>query len=160
MNDFPKLFEKSKNLIDNARSGLGVIANTVTVYTSFLLGKYIIEEEQQGSERAKYGEKVLNQLSDYLTNEYGRGFSRSNLAGMRKFYLTYKDREDAIVQSKIGQLGVMQENGIVQSPIGQLTIDRDNFPFKLSWTHYQILMTIENMDERNFYEQEAIKGVI
>lgn len=159
MNDFPKLFEKSKNLIDNARSGLGVIANTVTVYTSFLLGKYIVEEEQQGSERAKYGEKVLNQLSDYLTNEYGRGFSRSNLAGMRKFYLTYKDREDAIVQSKIGQLGVMQENGIVQSPIGQLTIDRDNFPFKLSWTHYQILMTIENMDERNFYEQEAIKGV-
>ena len=49
--------------------------------------------------------------------------SRSNLAGMRKFYLTYKDREPQIVQSGIGQLGMMQENGIVQSPIGQLTVE-------------------------------------
>ena len=125
MSDFPGLFEKSKSLIDNARKGLGVIANTVTVYTSFLLGKYMVEEEQQGSDRAKYGEKVLDQLSEYLTNEYGRGFSRSNLAGMRKFYITYRDRESAIVQSGIGQLGAMQENGIVQSQIGQLTLDRD-----------------------------------
>lgn len=64
MSDFPGLFEKSKHLIDNARKGLGVIAN---------------------------------------------------LAGMRKFYITYRDREPAIVQSGIGQLGSMQENGIVQS---------------------------------------------
>ncbi len=74
----------------------------------------------RGSERAQYGAKVLDSLSDYLTNEYGRGFSRSNLAGMRKFYLTYKDREPQIVQSGIGQL------------------------VKLSWTHYQVLMTIED----------------
>lgn len=159
MNDFTELFAKSKALIDNARNSMGVVVNAVTVYTSYLLGKYMIEEEQQGSERAKYGAKVLDSLSDYLTNEYGRGFSRSNLAGMRKFYLTYKDREPQIVQSGIGQLGMMQENGIVQSPIGQLTVDRQSFPFKLSWTHYQVLMTIEDPAERSFYELEAIKGV-
>ena len=89
MSDFTELFAKSKALIDNARSSMGVVVNAVTVYTSYLLGKYMIEEEQQGSERAQYGAKVLDSLSDYLTNEYGRGFSRSNPAGMRKFYLTY-----------------------------------------------------------------------
>lgn len=159
MNDFSELFEKSKVLIENARNGLGYIANTVTVYTSFLLGKYIFEEEQQGNERAKYGEKVLDSLSEFLTKEYGRGFSRSNLAGMRKFYMTYRERDTEIVQSGIGQLGVIQENGIVQAEIGQLTLDYKNFPFKLSWTHYQVLMTIEDPNERNFYELEAIKGV-
>lgn len=123
MNDFSELFEKSKVLIENARNGLGYIANTVTVHTSFLLGKYIFEEEQQGNERAKYGEKVLDSLSEFLTKEYGRGFSRSNLAGMRKFYMTYRERDTEIVQSGIGQLGVIQENGIVQAEIGQFTLD-------------------------------------
>ena len=88
MNEFTELFAKSKALIDNARNSMGVVVNAVTVYTSYLLGKYMIEEEQQGSERAQYGARILDSLSDYLTGEYGRGFSRSNLAGMRKFYLT------------------------------------------------------------------------
>ena len=61
----------------------------------------MIEEEQQGSERARYGAKVLDSLSAYLISEYGHGFSRSNLAGMRKFYLIYRDREPQIVQSPI-----------------------------------------------------------
>ena len=72
----------------------------------------MIEEEQQGSERAQYGAKVLDSLSDYLTSEYGRGFSRSNLAGMRKFYLTYKEREPQIVQSGIGQFDSFLEEGV------------------------------------------------
>ena len=156
MAEFAQLFEKSKHLIDNARGAMGVLVNSVTVYTSFLLGKYMVEEEQQGSDRAKYGSKILDSLSGYLTEEYGRGFSRTNLAGMRKFYLVYRDRDEMIVQSPIGQLKLMQENGIVQSPIGQLSIDHQNFPFKLSWTHYQVLMTIENSEERSFYEQAAI----
>lgn len=58
---------------------MGQIANAITVLTSFLLGRYIVEQEQQGAERAKYGAKVLDSLSLYLTEEYGRGFSRSNM---------------------------------------------------------------------------------
>ena len=90
-NEFQNLFDKSKKLIDSARSNMGQMANAITVLTSFLLGRYIIEQEQQGSERAKYGAKVLDSLSSYLTEEYGRGFSRSNVAGMRQFYMAYKD---------------------------------------------------------------------
>ena len=98
------LFDKSKKLIDSARSNIGQMANAITVLTSFFLGKYIIEQEQQGSERAKYGAKDLDSSSSYLTEEYGRGFSRSSVAGMRQFYMAYKDREDEIIQSGIGQL--------------------------------------------------------
>lgn len=86
---------------------MGQIANAITVLTSFLLGRYIVEQEQQGAERAKYGAKVLDSLSLYLTEEYGRGFSRSNIAGMRQFYMAYKDREDEIIQSGIGQLNLV-----------------------------------------------------
>ena len=154
--EFTSLFQKSKKLIDNARSNMGQMANTITVITSFLLGHYIVEQEQQGQERAKYGSKVIDSLSAYLTKEYGRGFSRSNVAGMRQFYLTYKDRENEIIQSQIGQLG--QEIGIIQSGIGQLNIVYSKLPFRLSWTHYQVLMRSEDKDERDFYEKEAIRS--
>ena len=155
-NEFQNLFDKSKKLIDSARSNMGQMANAITVLTSFLLGRYIIEQEQQGSERAKYGAKVLDSLSSYLTEEYGRGFSRSNVAGMRQFYMAYKDREDEIIQSGIGQFEQAFE--IVQSGIGQLETAYKKIPFKLSWTHYQILMRIEDKDERDFYEKEAIRS--
>lgn len=140
--EFQNLFEKSKKLIDGARSNMGQMANAITVLTSFLLGRYIVEQEQQGAERAKYGARILDSLSAYLTKEYGRGFSRSNVAGMRQFYIAYKDREDEIIQSGIGQLETAYQK----------------MPFKLSWTHYQILMRIEDKDEREFYEREAIRS--
>ncbi|MCM1184126.1 MAG: DUF1016 N-terminal domain-containing protein [Roseburia sp.] len=76
---------------------------------------------------------------------------------MRQFYMTYKNRENEIIQLQIGQLG--QEIGIVQSGIGQLLdITYSQIPFKLSWTHYQILMRIEDKDEREFYEKEAMRS--
>ena len=118
--EFQNLFEKSKKLIDSARNNMGQMANAITVLTSFLLGRYIVEQEQQGAERAKYGAKVLDSLSLYLTEEYGRGFSRSNVAGMRQFYMAYKGRENEIIQSGIGQFE--QPFGIVQSGIGQLEL--------------------------------------
>ena len=158
MNDreFTSLYQKSKELIDNARSNMGQMANTITVITSFWLGRYIVEQEQQGQERAKYGSKIIDSLSAYLTKEYGRGFSRSNVAGMRQFYMAYKDRENEIIQSTIGQFG--QKSEIIQSGIGQLDMTYARLPFKLSWTHYQILMRIEDKDERDFYEKEAIRS--
>ena len=141
-NEFQNLFDKSKQLIDSARSNMGQMANVITVLTNFLLGRNIVEQEQQGAERAIYGAKVLDSLSSYLTEEYGRGFSRSNVAGMRQFYMAYKDRENEIIQSGIGQLEATYKKN----------------PFKLSWTHYQILMRIEDREERDFYEKEAIRS--
>lgn len=95
-------------------------------------------------------------MSAYLTEEYGRGFSRSNVAGMRQFYVAYKDREDEIIKSGIGRFEQTFE--IIQSGIGQLEMAYNSLPFKLSWTHYQVLMRIEDRDERDFYENEAIRS--
>ena len=52
--------------------------------------KVIIEDEQENSERAEYGKKLLKELSKKLTKEYGKGFSKSNLFNMKKFYLKYQ----------------------------------------------------------------------
>ena len=106
-NEFQNLFAKSKKLIDSARSNMGQMANAITVLTRYMLGRYNVEQEQQGAERAKYGAKDLDSMSLYLTEEYGRGFSRSNIAGMRQFYMAYKDGENEIIQSGIGQLNLV-----------------------------------------------------
>ena len=59
----------------------------------WLIGKKIVEEEQNGKEKAEYGEAVLKNLSRTLTSEFGKGFSYSNLRNFRQFYLTYPDKE-------------------------------------------------------------------
>lgn len=156
-NEFNELFQKAGSLIEKSRNAIGGIANMLTIYSSYQIGKYIVEQEQKGENRAKYGSKVLDSLSEYLSDKYGRGFSRTNIASMRKFYIVYKDRENKIVQSGIAQLPELQANGIVQSEIAQLEI-KHGWPFRLSWTHYQVLMRIENAEERLFYENEAAES--
>jgi len=99
---------------------------TITYYE---IGRRIIEKEQQGEKRAQYGKRILQGLSDYLTNNLGKGYSVENLKLMRRFYAVYSE-------SLIGQ-----------SPITQ-------FSPNISWTHYIQLMRIANEEERRFYELE------
>lgn len=153
-----ELYTKSSQLIENSRNVIGSVANAVIIYTNFEIGKYIVEEEQKGEDRAQYGARILDSLSAYLSDKYGRGFSRTNLAAMRKFYMVYRDRDNRIVRSTIAQLPDLQASGIVQSAIGQSVIDAENWPFPLSWTHYQVLMRIEDDKERTFYETEATRS--
>lgn len=150
------LFDRSRALVSSARGYIGKFANAVTVYTSFELGRYIVEQEQQGRERADYGKRVVEALSEYLTKEFGKGFSRISVYRMRQFYIAYKDRSPMIVSSGMTQLAREDAAGIVSSPMTQSAPSADSFPFRLSWTHYQTLMRIENKNERDFYEREAI----
>ena len=77
------LLEQIRSLVQSARKTAATAINSVQVITSFEIGRMIIEHEQQGVQRAKYGQRVLKTLSDRLTAEFGRGFSRSNLQNMR-----------------------------------------------------------------------------
>ena len=86
------LFQKSKEIVQAAREMTGTVANLTIVITNFQIGRYLVEEEQKGESIAKYGKRILDELSIFLTNEFGKGFSRTNVASMRKFYLVYKDR--------------------------------------------------------------------
>lgn len=79
-----------KKIIDEAKKATARSINTVMLAAYWNIGKRIVEEEQKGSERAEYGKVLLVSLAKKLTLAYGKGFSKSNLFSMRKFYLEYQ----------------------------------------------------------------------
>ena len=119
------------DLLENARKKVVTTVNQTMVLTYFEIGRMIVEEEQKGENRAEYGKKILEILSEKLTEKYKKGFSVTNLRQMRQFYVVYS------------------ENGIHQTLSDE---------FKLSWSHYIKLSRISNPNERKFYEIEAVKN--
>ncbi|MDO8554347.1 MAG: PDDEXK nuclease domain-containing protein [Candidatus Micrarchaeota archaeon] len=79
-----------KDLIKTARHNIIYAVNSEMVKTYFEIGKRIVEEEQKGSSRAEYGKKLIESLSTELHEEFGRGFNRTDLQKMRRFYLVYQ----------------------------------------------------------------------
>lgn len=130
------LYEKIAELIQSARQHVVRTVNQTMVYTYFEIGRMIVEDEQQGKERAEYGRGILKELSSKLSVEFGKGFSVQNLENMRKFYLMYSQNEKS--QSAIR---------IFENHVGIL-----------SWTHYLVLIRIENPNERSFYEIESLNN--
>jgi predicted nuclease of restriction endonuclease-like (RecB) superfamily len=120
-----QLFLKIAELIELARQKVATTVNLAMVHTYFDIGRMIVEDEQQGKARADYGKHTLKMLSNRLSEKFGKGFSVENLDRMRFFYKTYSISSTALTK------------------------------FRLSWSHYLILMRIENPNERSFYEIEA-----
>ena len=87
--DYSALVERIDTLLQEARSSIASSVNTILVQTYWTIGKYIVEYEQKGSERAEYGSNLLNRLSSDLTHRFGKGFGHSNLIYIRKFYLAF-----------------------------------------------------------------------
>lgn len=139
------LIAESIELIQYARQITAKQVNLVQLMTYYSLGKWIVEEQQEGKERAKYGKHVLKKLSESLTKEFGRGFSETNLEYARKFYFTYADR---ISQTLFEEFAVKKSQTVFEE------LDKEQ-PFIVSWSHYLQLMRIENADERKFYEIES-----
>ena len=83
-----------KQILAQARQKAYAAVNTAMVEAYWLIGKRIVEEEQQGKSRANYGESILKNLSIALTRDLGKGFSYANLRNFRQFYLTYPDLEN------------------------------------------------------------------
>jgi predicted nuclease of restriction endonuclease-like (RecB) superfamily len=124
---------------------VSTVVDTFQVMTNFEIGRRIVEHEQKGAKRAAYGAELLKELSARLTEEFGRGFSEDNLSNMRRFFLTWRDRVAHISETASRKLVPAQ---IRQTPSGKS-------PFTLSWSHYVVLMTIKDPDERSFYEIES-----
>ncbi len=101
-NDLPEkidsdksLNELCKNSIDFAKYARGITAkqiNIIQLMTFYSVGRWIVEEQQQGESRAKYGHRVIKKVSEALTQQYGRGFSVDTFENARRFFLTYQDR--------------------------------------------------------------------
>ncbi len=90
--DLGKLCVDSVELINYARNIVVKHVNIVQIMTYYSLGRWIVETQQMGEKRAKYGSKVIKTLSEKLQEEFGKGFSEDTLKNARKFYLTYKER--------------------------------------------------------------------
>lgn len=121
-------YSRILDLLKSARRAVVQSVNKTIVDTYFEIGRLIVEEEQNGKSKAEYGQNLITELSHKLTTEFGKGFSTTNLKQMRTFYLTYSK--------------------------GQTVSDE----FRLSWSHYLMLMRIDNVEERKFYEIETIEN--
>jgi hypothetical protein len=121
------------SLLEAGRQQAAQQVNTILVQTYWQIGQYIVEFEQNGEDRAAYGENLLDTLAKDLTREYGKGFSRSNLFQIRKLYLTFPK---------------------IQTPSGQFKISQ-TLSNKLSWSHYVELLKIDDDLERQFYIKQC-----
>ena len=85
------IFDDARKIVETARREAYAAINQTMVSAYWQLGKRIVEEEQNGKNRAEYGKQLLKQLSQSLTEEFGKGFSVQNLYGFRQFYLTFPE---------------------------------------------------------------------
>ncbi|OGS21407.1 MAG: hypothetical protein A2252_05495 [Elusimicrobia bacterium RIFOXYA2_FULL_39_19] len=157
------LFDRVVSILEEARSNVVRSVNNNMVMAYWLIGREIVREIQGGEERAKYGEKVIEQLSAQLKGKYGRGFSISNIRYFRTFYTVYSDRKPEIHQIGSGELAKSNKGKIQNAVLKDMSLavmtpnGIRGFSPKLGWSHYQALMTVENPNERLFYEIEAEK---
>ena len=118
-----------KQILSAARQKAYAAVNFSMVEAYWLTGKRIVEEEQQGKERAAYGKEILKTLSIELTKEFGKGFGERNLRDFRQFYLAF------------------QKNEIWHTLCA-----------KLSWSHIRLIMRVENKEAQKYYLQEAAEN--
>ena len=144
--DNNQLYAQIADLLIVSRQSIVRSVNHTMVMTYFKIGEMIVENEQQGQVRATYGKKVLKELSDRLSKEFGKGFSVDNLQNMRQFFSVYSIYEKP---SRISEAQLVKEKAAATllSPL-----------FQLSWSHYLKLMRIEDPNERRFYEIEAFNN--
>ena len=153
-------------LIKSRKFAKKQVDNTIAM-TYFIIGSMIVEREQQGKKRAQYGTKLIKGLSEYLTKTYGKGFSVPTLKNIRQFYLIYSssvkgyspinlsketDSEKSYSVISLFESTQKQQKLSAKSVKGQALSDL----FKLTWTHYQVLIRVKNEDARKFYEKEAV----
>ena len=135
-------------LVKHARNIAVQQVNMIQLLTYYTIGRWIVEVQQKGETRARYGVQVIKRLSEEMKKNFERGFSEDSLKNARKFYLTYKDRIDETVF----HLFAVEKSETVFS------LFEERPPFIVSWSHYLQLMRIENEDERSFYEIESAKS--
>ena len=159
------LAERIITLVEEAKRKVVSAVNVALVYTYYEVGRMIVEEEQCGKKRAEYGKAQLQGLSKKLTVQLGKGWGAENLRLMRKLYLVFsKEIQNAVLEipsdsvnpvCPIGEAKTASQSKIVS---GVYEIKKATYPFRLSWSHYLVLMRIDNPDERRFYEIEAAEN--
>jgi predicted nuclease of restriction endonuclease-like (RecB) superfamily len=118
--------QEIKQILITARQQSYRAINLAMIEAYWKIGQKIVLQEQNGKEKANYGEAVLKELSKNLSAEFGKGFSSANLRNFRQFYLTYPDEQICYTLCS-----------------------------KLSWSHNRLIMRIDNLEARQYYLTEA-----
>lgn len=134
--EYRSLLDNIGKLLEEAKGRVAYSVNTVLVQTYWTIGRYIVEFEQEGKERAEYGSMLLASLSRDITLRYGRGFNRNNLQYMRKFFLVFQNCTTASCNS-------------ADDP------NRPTVSCNLSWSHYIELLKLDDPLEIRFYATEC-----
>ncbi len=122
----PSLLNDVRAILQKARGKAYTAANTAMVDAYWHIGCRIVEEQQGGSARAEYGSQLIRDLARDLGEEFGRGMSVANLRNFRQFYLTFPD---------VGKHYALRS--------------------ELSWTHWRLVMRVEDSQARNYYIEET-----
>lgn len=177
------IFGRIREILESARAGVVRTVNTTQVVANWLIGREIVEEEQRGRSKAGYGERLLADLSSMLMQEFGRGFSVTNLQWFRQFYVEYPDLLKIHHSLRGGSASTESEDprrihhaprGESGPPAGMLEswfadTGRRSSPDvpgwipgtvnpNLSWTHYRILLKVGRPAARAFYELESARA--
>lgn len=143
------LYRDIRGILESARSSAYRAVNTAMVQAYWQVGRLIVEHEQGGKGRATYGEAVLEDLSRRLTADFGRGFDPSNLRYMRLFFQRFQNRD--AVRHRLPSQGI--RDALRHESTG--TDDPGDLRPELSWTHYRLLLSVEDARARDWYMNEA-----
>jgi len=115
-----------RQILRQARSKAYTAINFAMTEAYWHIGRRIVQEEQHGEIRAGYGKQLIRELSKQLSAEFGKGFSEANLKNFRQFYLTFSEKE----------IGYTLRS-------------------ELTWSHYRLIMRVDNPKAREYYISEA-----
>ncbi len=141
-----------RRIVDVARRNAYRAINIIQVISNWLVGQRIVEQEQQGKTRADYGKHVIELASAALKEEFGSGYSETNIRNMRKFYLTFSNLE--IQQTMPTELKMLVEQNQQTLSAKSVGYTIPVYP-QLSWSHYERLMRVEEEKARLWYLKEA-----
>ncbi|HTG34985.1 MAG TPA: PDDEXK nuclease domain-containing protein [Thermoanaerobaculia bacterium] len=155
------LYREIRSVLESARAGAYRAVNAAMVQAYWQVGRLIVEHEQKGRRRAGYGEAVIATLAERLTQDLGRGFNERNLWYMRSFHLAFPILN--AVRSELPESGkpnaTRSELAIHRPTRDEAPAPAQGFPAtlrpELSWTHYRLLLGVEDPQAREWYMNEA-----
>lgn len=149
-----------KQIVLSARQRAYSAINFSQVCASWLIGQRIVEQEQAGQNRAEYGKRLIKLVAQELTNEFGKGYSETNIKSFRRFYVEF---QGAIIGQTLSAQFNSEEKEKRQALPAQFKNDlqlneikiQQALPAILSWSHYERLMRVANRKARDWYMKEA-----
>ncbi len=148
-----------RSIVSKARSKAFAAVNYSLVERNWRIGQRIVEQEQNGASRAEYGKHVIEIASAALTEEFGKGFSETNIMNFKKFYLKFK--ELAIPQTVSEEFKKQKHQTL--SDESSLLTQKDQTQSTqselrlLPWSHYERLIRVEDKKAREWYAKEAFE---